>query len=93
MTFEEYQYRGYYAVDYIKLSQWQRLREVVAAWKKSKAPDKGVQIAAIWDASDESQDYIRPDDWWKLRHWRWGVWVCQNFHHIDLGPVSLLVAT
>lgn len=92
LKYEDYQLRGWHAVDYEALSQWQRARGILIDWRKA-APDRGVYFAAVWDADDLENDYVRPDDWWHVRHWRLGIWQCQNYHHIDIGPVSFLVAT
>lgn len=92
MTFEEFETRGWHYADYTQLSQWQRLRGLILRWRRSQAPDKGISVAALWDASDEESDWQRVDDWWRPRHWRFGIDQCQNFDRINLGPIVILVA-
>lgn len=96
MTYREYRARGYRYADYRRLSQWQRWRGVWQDWRGSRARDKGLQCAALWDADDESRDWCRVWDWWHPRRWglwRFGIDQCQNFHRINLGPAVVLVAT
>lgn len=96
MTYEEYMRRGYHRVDYDRLSQYERLCGLIASWLDSRAPDKGVQLAALWDADDPDNDWERVADWWHPRQWhrwQWGIDQCQNFHRINLGPMVILVAT
>jgi hypothetical protein len=44
MTHEDYAERGYYAADYIKLSQWQRFRGLVEHCK-----EEGIHISIYFD--------------------------------------------
>ena len=95
MTYEDYR-ATYKYEDYMKLSQWQRLRGLIQDWRKSKAPDKRIQFVAIWDATDETKDWIRVSDWWHPKRWhmwQFGIDQCQNFHRIGLGPATILIAT
>lgn len=96
MTYEKYVANGWWASDYDMLSQWQRIRLLVWSWHKSAAPDKCIRFVALWDTDDLEHDWISTPDWWHPRQWhKWNfkIWQCQNFHHIDLGPMAILVAT
>jgi len=94
-TYEQYQAGGHFYSDYVRLSQWQRFRGLLNAWRNSTAPDKGIQFAALWDADDYSVDWVRVKNWWHPRHWHlwhFGFNQCQNFHRLNLGPVVFLFA-
>lgn len=96
MTYADYVRNGWNYTDYARLSQCERLRGLVAEWRASRAVDKGIQIAALWDADDPDNDWERVRDWWHPRQWHrwvWGIDQCQNFHRINLGPMVILVAT
>jgi hypothetical protein len=96
MTYEQYEERGFKYADYCELSQFQRLRGIIRDWRASKAKDKCIRLCALWDATNEEEDWIRTDDWWHPRQWhawRWGFDQCQNFHRIGVGPMTVLIAT
>lgn len=90
MTYEEYGQRGFFYADYKRLSQWQRLRGLLQAWKRNGR----IGFCALWDADDFESDWVRVDGWWKPSRWylwKFGIDQCQNFHRINLGPMAMLI--
>lgn len=93
--YEWYVKRGYQAADFAKLSQFERLRGLIKAWKKSEARDKHWQFVALWDESNPDSDWVKIEDWWRRKSWRYwnfGIWTCQNYWHLDIGPCGFLFA-
>ena len=101
MTYEEYAERGYEAIDYTNLSQLERWHGIVIKLDKRKEREIAagkrrnltVVLSGPWfeRKKDEEGDWARPADWWKFKHWRWGVDESQTYTYVRFGPVWFLM--
>lgn len=75
MTAEEYRASGWYYSDYLKMSQWQRFRDMRFSMRR---------FGVSWlEAHVEMWGMGRIKD-------TWGIWCCQNFHYFSLGPLQIM---
>ena len=84
MTHEQYQERGYQAVDYYSLSQWQRLRGLWFTWRHGHG-FQCVVIPRVWKDDYEGDYFAR--GWWRRQ--AWGLHSSQNGTHLCFGPFEL----
>lgn len=89
MIYEEYADRGYYAIDYIGLSQYQRWRGLRKQWKAERG---GVRRWPnfIWVWQIEDEDYRVYTFWESFRHMRWGFMSAQMWDELGLGSLILV---
>lgn len=87
--YEQYVARGYQAIDYIALSQFQRWRGLRKEWA---AENGGVrrwpQFVWVWQITDEG--YRVYTVLGSLKHMRWGFMSAQMWNELGLGPLILV---
>ncbi len=78
ITYEQYRAWGYYAVDYQRLSQWQRWRGICSHRRVNGY--QAIEIFWQWQIFDEEFPVYPFPRWLDPRTWRFGFHQTQNYN-------------